>query len=112
MILKVELVETQNFNQSITIIDMINKNLQYIVNEKMIQNKKINIDNKNIENLIKRYILYWDTEYVDNTVISGINSTLTLYTKDEVIKYEFKSKFPYNYNEFINHFKEILNLHD
>jgi|GEM_PF-3096692 len=111
MISKIDLKEIfSSFDSSLITIDLTNKNLQYLKNEVVMKNERININCEELTDLIKIYITYWDNEYIDNTIVDGTEIELSIYTDDEIIKYNFKNKYPYNYNEFIKYLKAMVNI--
>ncbi len=109
MITKIELKEKfSNFDTSFLIIDLSDKNIKRFKNDVIIEEKNIELDTVKSIDLIKKYTTYWDNEYIDETVIDGIISELYIYVNDEIIKYSFKNKFPFNYHEFIKLLKEMV----
>ena len=106
MIQKIEL--ENNFNELI-IIDFISKNAMYYKSNSLIKNNQFNITEELI-NEVKSYITYWDNEYVDNNIIDGSSSKLIIYTNNEIIKYHFKNKYPYNYKNFVKILKELVDV--
>ena len=111
MISKIELKETFNsFDISFITIDFNNKSLSLLKNNIVYKNEQIDIDLNKLTGLIKKYVTYWDNQYINKSIIDGKSSELCIYMSDEKVKYNFKNKFPYNYNEFIKHFKELVNI--
>ena len=111
MIEKMELTECfSDLDISFVIIDLLNKNIKYFRNDEMKKNDFFNISVEEFNDFIKKYITYWENEYVDNSVIDGNSAQLKIYTNDEVIEYQFKNKYPYNYDNFIKLLKERVGI--
>lgn len=111
MINKIELMESNNnFEKSLIKVDLVNKNVAQIKDDSVIKNYILNVDSKQLEELTKKYITYWENQYTDNTIIGGIEAELIIYTNEETLKFSFKNMYPYNYNEFIKLLKEMVGI--
>ncbi len=107
---KIELEEKLNgFNTSFIKIDLIHKNITKIQNDKFIKSQ-LNMNIEELITLVKKYVIYWDSKYINDKVIGGEEAKLIIYTDDEIIKYRFKNKYPYNYNVFIKKLKEMVGI--
>lgn len=107
---KIELEEKLNgFNTSFIKIDLIHKNITKLQNDKFIKSQ-LNMNVEELITLVKKYVIYWDSKYINDKVIGGEEAKLIIYTDDEIIKYRFKNKYPYNYNVFIKKLKEMVGI--
>lgn len=111
MIEKIEIKELIfSQNEILITIDIVNNQITYIKNNIIIKDEKYYLNDKNITDLIKEYITYWDNEYIDNTIVDGIKTELNIFTNKEILTYKFINKYPHNYNIFISNLKRMVNI--
>lgn len=111
MISKIELQEITNSSSiSVIIIDIKNNIFIKMQNGIIIDRQNIDINIEKLNNLLIKHVTYWDNEYIDNKIIDGGEAILSLYTDKEKNNYRFKNKYPYNYREFINELKDMVNI--
>lgn len=112
MIHSIEIIE--RFNSIVEIYSKVDfgGNLLQMKNNVITRNEEINIDFNELSNLIKKYTTYWDNYYIDNKIIGGNQTEIILNIDSEIVHFNFINKYPSNYDEFIQTFKEMVGIYE
>lgn len=111
MIARIELEETiANSYTTLLILDFEKEECLELKNDTLFRKRALHENAEDITSLAQKYITYWQSKYINPSMIDGKEIYLRIYVDGEKMEYHFQNEYPYNYAAFIDSLKERMDI--